>query len=54
MRLFYAALALEVCGAAPDAATGLRAAGEAIDRGDVARLLGKLVAFGARAGVSGP
>jgi len=40
-------------GAAPDAAMGLRAAGEAIDRGDVARLLGKLVAFGARAGVSG-
>ena len=48
--LLNAALALEVCGAAPDAATGLRAAGEAIDRGDVARLLGKLAAFGAGAG----
>ena len=50
--LLNAALALEVCGATPDAATGLRAAGEAIDRGDVARLLGKLVAFGAGAAAS--
>ena len=44
-----AALALEVCGAAPDAAAGMRAASAAVDRGDAARLLAKLAAFGAAA-----
>jgi anthranilate phosphoribosyltransferase len=51
--LLNAALALEVCGAASDAGAGLRAAGEAVDRGDAARLLEQLAAFGARAGASG-
>jgi anthranilate phosphoribosyltransferase len=44
-----AALALEVTGAVPDAAAGLRAAGEAIDRGDAATLLERIAAFGRRA-----
>ncbi len=46
--LLNAALALEVIGAVPTAVAGLRAAGEAVDRGDAARLLAKLAAFGAR------
>jgi len=47
--LLNAALALEVSGAAASTAAGLHAAGEAIDRGDAARLLGKLAAFGSGA-----
>jgi anthranilate phosphoribosyltransferase len=47
--LLNAALALEVCGAAPDAVAGLRAAGDAVDRGEAARLLGKLASFGVAA-----
>ena len=43
-----AALALEVTGAVPDAAAGVRAAGAAIDRGDAATLLERLAAFGRR------
>jgi anthranilate phosphoribosyltransferase len=43
-----AALALEVTGAVPDAAAGVRAAGEAIDRGDAATLLERLATFGRR------
>jgi anthranilate phosphoribosyltransferase len=43
-----AALALEVTGAVPNAADGLRAARESIDRGDAARLLGRLAEFGRR------
>lgn len=41
-----AALALEVTGTVPDAATAIRAAGDAIDRGDALRLLDRLAAFG--------
>ena len=41
-----AALALEVTGAVPDAAAGIAAAREAIRRGDGARLLERLAAFG--------
>jgi anthranilate phosphoribosyltransferase len=41
-----AALALEVTGAVPTAAAGVAAAREAISRGDAARLLEKLAAFG--------
>jgi anthranilate phosphoribosyltransferase len=48
--LLNAALALEVCGAVPDATTGLEAAAGAIEDGAAARLLGKLAAFGAAAG----
>ena len=44
-----AALALEVTGAAPDAAAGVAAAREAIRRGDGARLLERLAAFGREA-----
>ena len=51
--LLNAALALEVCGAVPDTATGLRAAGRAVDRGHAARLLEKLAAFGAAARSAG-
>jgi anthranilate phosphoribosyltransferase len=51
--LLNAALALEVCGAASDVRAGLRTAGEAVDRGDAARLLGKLAAFGAGAAAAG-
>jgi anthranilate phosphoribosyltransferase len=47
--LLNAALALEVCGAAGDAASGLSAAGEAVDRGDAARLIHSLASFGAGA-----
>ncbi|RPI15504.1 MAG: anthranilate phosphoribosyltransferase [Lysobacterales bacterium] len=43
-----AALALEVTGTVPDAADGVHAASDAIDRGDAARLLQRLAAFGAR------
>jgi anthranilate phosphoribosyltransferase len=43
-----AALALEVTGTVPDPADGVHAAGDAIDRGDAARLLERLAAFGAR------
>jgi anthranilate phosphoribosyltransferase len=50
--LLNAALALEVCGAAPDAVAGMRAAGDAVDRGDAAQLLGKLASFGAAAGAA--
>lgn len=48
--LLNAALALEVCGAVPDAAAGLKAAAGALDGGAATRLLGKLAAFGAAAG----
>ena len=41
-----AALALEVSGAVSSAADGLHVAGDAIDRGDATRLLGRLAAFG--------
>jgi anthranilate phosphoribosyltransferase len=41
-----AALALEVTGAVPTAADGVRAAKESIDRGDAARLLQRLAEFG--------
>ena len=41
-----AALALEVTGAVPTAAAGVAAARDAISRGDAARLLEKLAAFG--------
>ena len=44
-----AALALEVTGAVPDAAAGLAAARDAIRRGDGARLLERLAAFGREA-----
>jgi anthranilate phosphoribosyltransferase len=44
-----AALALEVTGAVPTAAAGVAAAGEAIERGDAARLLVRLAEFGGRA-----
>ena len=50
--LLNAALALEVCGAATDAAGGLRAASTALERGDAARLLAALAAFGASAAAS--
>jgi anthranilate phosphoribosyltransferase len=40
------ALALEVTGAVPSAADGVRAARESIDRGDAARLLDRLAEFG--------
>ena len=40
------ALALEVTGAVPTAADGVRAAKESIDRGDAARLLQRLAEFG--------
>jgi len=40
------ALALEVTGAVPTAAEGVRAAQESIDRGDAARLLQRLAEFG--------
>ena len=40
------ALALEVTGAVPTAADGVRAAQESIDRGDAARLLQRLAEFG--------
>ncbi len=43
-----AALALEVTGAATSAAAGVAAAREAIERGDAARLLARIAAFGAR------
>ena len=43
-----AALALEVTGAVPDAAAGVHAAGEAIDRGDAATFLERLAEFGRR------
>jgi len=43
-----AALALEVTGAVPTAAAGVAAAGEAIERGDAARLLVRLAEFGGR------
>jgi anthranilate phosphoribosyltransferase len=43
-----AALALEVTGAVPDAAAGVRAAGAAIDRGDAATFLERLAEFGRR------
>jgi anthranilate phosphoribosyltransferase len=43
-----AALALEVTGAAPDAAAGVRAAIEAIDQGAAATLLERLAEFGRR------
>jgi anthranilate phosphoribosyltransferase len=43
-----AALALEVTGAVSNAAEGVRVAVEAIDRGDAARLLERLVEFGRR------
>ena len=45
--LLNAALALEVTGESPDAATGLRRAAESLDRGDGVRLLERLAAFGA-------
>jgi anthranilate phosphoribosyltransferase len=45
-----AALALEVTGAATSAAAGVAAAREAIERGDAARLLARIAAFGARPG----
>ena len=41
-----AALALEVCGAVEDTRAGVRAAADALDRGDGARLLARLAAFG--------
>jgi anthranilate phosphoribosyltransferase len=41
-----AALALEVTGTVPDAAAAIRAAGDAIDRGDALRLLERLAQFG--------
>ncbi|NJD31427.1 MAG: anthranilate phosphoribosyltransferase [Gammaproteobacteria bacterium] len=41
-----AALALEVTGAVTDAAAGVHAAGEAIDRGDASRLLERVAEFG--------
>ena len=44
-----AALALEVTGAVASTVDGVRAAGEAIDRGDAVRLLERLAAFGRRA-----
>ena len=44
--LLNAALALEAAGAVPCTADGLRAAAEAIDRGDATRLLERLAAFG--------
>lgn len=44
-----AALALEVTGAVPDAVAGIAAAREAIRRGDGARLLERLAAFGREA-----
>ena len=50
--LLNAALALEVCGAAPDAVAGMRAAGDAVDRGAAAQLLGKLASFGAASGAA--
>jgi anthranilate phosphoribosyltransferase len=43
-----AALALEVTGSVPDAAAGVRAAAEAIDRGDAQRLLDRVAEFGRR------
>jgi len=42
-----AALALEVTGAVEDLAAGVRAASDAIDRGDAERLLERIAAFGA-------
>lgn len=42
-----AALALELTGTIHDARTAIRAAGDAIDRGDASRLLEKLASFGA-------
>jgi anthranilate phosphoribosyltransferase len=45
-----AALALEVTGAVPSASAGVAAANEAIRRGDGARLLERLAAFGRDAG----
>ena len=42
-----AALALEVVGRVPDAASGVRAANDALDRGDGVRFLERLAAFGA-------
>jgi anthranilate phosphoribosyltransferase len=45
-----AALALEVTGAVPSASAGVAAANEAIRRGDGARLLERLAAFGREAG----
>ncbi len=44
--LLNAALALEVTGTVPDAAAGIRAASDALDRGDGVRLLERLCAFG--------
>ena len=44
--LLNAALALEVTGTVPDAAAGIRAASDALDRGDGVRLLERLSAFG--------
>jgi anthranilate phosphoribosyltransferase len=41
-----AALALEVAGIVPDAASGIEAASAALDRGDGTRILGRLSAFG--------
>jgi anthranilate phosphoribosyltransferase len=48
--ILNAALVLEVTGAVHEPAAGVRAAGEAIDRGDGIALLEKLAAFGASAG----
>jgi anthranilate phosphoribosyltransferase len=48
-----AALALEVSGTVPDPALALRAAGDAIDRGDALRLLDRLAQFGASLGRPG-
>jgi anthranilate phosphoribosyltransferase len=45
-----AALALEVTGAVPEPAAAIRAAQDAIDRGDGVRLLERIAAFGADAG----
>ncbi len=41
------ALALEVAAVVPDAASGIEAASAALDRGDGARMLERLAAFGA-------
>jgi anthranilate phosphoribosyltransferase len=51
--LLNAALALEVSGAVASVAEGVAAAGAAIDRGDAARLLERLAAFGIGAARSG-
>jgi anthranilate phosphoribosyltransferase len=45
--LLNAALALEVTGTVPNVAAGIRAASDALDRGDGVRLLERLSAFGA-------